>query len=378
MKEFLKKYQPKNIFIIKSLFILGLPVAAAITLYYHFAYEAWSPALLWGMIIMYALNIFSISAGYHRLFSHRAYKASWPVKLFLLIAGASTAENPVLGWASDHRVHHKYEDTEKDPYNINEGFFFAHMGWIMLKTYKPSPLAKDLLNDKLVMWQHDYYYPIMFISNLIPFLIVYAMTGALVGSFAFVVLLRLVLVHHVTYFINSYCHTFGTKPYSDELTAKDSVTISWLTFGESYHNYHHAFQTDYRNGYRWYNIDATKWILWLWDKMGLVSDLKRVPDEQVLESIMMMKEKNKEAKTHGFTEDARAQLAELKVKALTAKKKLQKMNREYKRLMKSKVDENARAKAEQIKAEIKQMKESFKQAYTEWKEYLNGLSLQAA
>lgn len=378
MRKFLQKYQPKNIFKIKSTFIIGMPIVTAFALYYHFANESWSWTLVWGMIVMYALNIFAISAGYHRLFSHRAYKASWPVKLFLLVAGASTAENPVLGWASDHRVHHKYEDTDKDPYNIKEGFFYAHMGWIMLKSYQPSPLAKDLLNDKLVMWQHKYYYPIMITSNLIPFLIVYSMTGLLIGSFAFVVLLRLVLVHHVTYFINSYCHTFGSKPYSDELTAKDSNAISWLTFGESYHNFHHAYQLDYRNGYLWYNIDMTKWILWVWEKMGLVSDLKRVPDEQVLESLMKMKEKKKEAKTSGFTEDARAHLVDLKVKAITAKKNLQRMNREYKKLMKSKLDDNARAKAEQIRAEIKQVKESFKQAYAEWLDYLNGLTLQVS
>lgn len=378
MREFLNKYQPKNIFLIKSLFILGMPVVAAITLAYHFAYEEFSPLLIWGCIIMYAINIFAISAGYHRLFSHRAFKASWPVKFFLLVAGASTAENPVLGWASDHRVHHKYEDTEKDPYNINEGFFFAHMGWIMLKTYKPSPLAKDLLSDKMVMWQHNYYCPIMVISNLIPFVIFYWLTGAFVGSFAFVVMLRLVLVHHVTYFINSYCHTFGTKPYTDELTAKDSATISFLTFGESYHNFHHAYQLDYRNGYRWYNFDATKWILWTWEKMGLVSDLKRVPDDQVLESMMKMKVKYKQNKTCEFSDEVMAKLAELKSQAITAKKKLHKMNKEYKKLMKSKLDENTKQKADQVRAEIKLMKENFKKAYAEWLDYLNNGALAAS
>ena len=139
---------------------------------------------------MYLLNIFAISAGYHRLFAHRAYKAGKAVKAFLLVVGASTLENSVLEWSSEHRTHHRYEDTENDPYNIKEGFFYAHIGWIMLKNKKEQFIAKDLANDPMVAFQHKYYYAIMLISNFIPFIVLYYLTNSLIGSLTFGVLLR--------------------------------------------------------------------------------------------------------------------------------------------------------------------------------------------
>lgn len=369
VKEFLDRYNLNTIFKVKTAFLVGLPLAALVGLVYHFMYESWSSTLLISMIVMYALNIFVISAGYHRLFSHRAYKASWPVKAFMLFFGASTVENSALLWASDHRTHHKYEDTDKDPYNIKEGFFYAHMGWIMLKSYKAAPLAKDLQNDKMVMFQHNYFYSLVVISNLLPFFITYAITGAFIGSFTFAVLLRLVIVHHVTYCINSYCHTFGSQPYSDEVTAKDSGLISFLTFGESYHNFHHKFQLDYRNGYRWFNIDMTKWILFSWEKLGLITDLKRTPDVQVLKAMMQMKEKQAH-QSFDFTEELVLKLEQLKVKVIQSKKALINLKKEYKMMSKSDLDEAAKLKLEEIKKEMKQMKNNFKFAYNQWLNHL--------
>lgn len=370
MNEFFKTYHPDNLFKTKTAFLIVLPLSALAALIYHFKYETYSSTLLVGMIIMYAINIFTISAGYHRYFSHRTYKTNQFIKGLFLFFGASTVENSALLWASDHREHHKHEDTEKDPYNIKRGFFFAHIGWIMLKGYKVPPLAKDLEDDKLIWLQHKYYWPLMFISNLIPFFIAYAITGALVGSFAFVVLLRLVLVHHVTYFINSYCHTFGYKPYNDEITAVDSNLISLITFGESYHNFHHAYQGDYRNGYRWYNIDMTKWILFVGEKLGLVWDLKRAPDALVLASMMKMKQKRKASKYDEFSDEMAHKLELLKEKALSHKRALAKLKKEYKMMTKMELDEAAKAKIEQIKKEIKQMQINFKFAYNEWLNYL--------
>ena len=356
--------------IVKSLFLLALPISALAGLYYHLQYETYSHTLLIGMVIMYLLNIFAISAGYHRLFAHRAYKASKAVKAFLLIVGASTLENSVLEWSSEHRTHHKYEDTDKDPYNIKEGFFFAHIGWIMLKNKKEQFIAKDLANDPMIAFQHKYYYAIMIISNLIPFVVLYYLTNSLIGSLTFGVLLRLLIVHHVTYCINSYCHTFGTQPYTDKNTAKDSGLISLLTFGESYHNFHHTFQLDYRNGYRWFNIDMTKWIVFTWDKIGLASNLKRASDAQVLAARMTMKAQKRATRYEEFSEDLRIKLDELKQKTIDQKKYLINLKKEYKLIAKNKIDEASHKKLEQLRIDIKRMKSNFHYSYNEWKNYL--------
>lgn len=370
MNSFLRRYKLSNLHIAKCIFLIILPISVAAGLYYHFQYETYDHALLLGLIVMYLLNIFAISAGYHRLFAHRAFKATKAVKAFLLFVGASTLENSVLEWSSEHRTHHKYEDTDKDPYNIKEGFFYAHIGWIMLKSRKENQLAKDLLNDSMVAFQHKYYYPIMLFSNFIPFIILYYTTGSLIGSLTFGVLLRLFIVHHVTYCINSYCHTFGSQPYSDKNTAKDSGIISLLTFGESYHNFHHTFQLDFRNGYRWFNLDMTKWIVFTWEKIGLVSDLKRASDVQVLAARMAMKAKKRASYYDEFSEELKLRLEELRKTTIQKKKYLINLKKEYKRIAKNKIDEASSIQLKQLKAEIRKMKSNFQYSYNEWKNYL--------
>lgn len=228
----------------------------------------------------------SITLGYHRLFAHRAFKAKAPVKLGTLIFGACAFEDSALDWASDHRMHHKHVDEDDDPYDITKGFFWAHMGWIFFKLY-PRPLANvnDLKKDELVMWQHRWHRALGFLFGIVvPTMIGMIWNGGAgaLGGFLLAGVARIVAVQHCTFFINSLCHTMGRRPYDSRTSARDSFLMAIFTFGEGYHNYHHSFQHDYRNGVKKWQFDPTKWTIWTLSKLGLASELRRVPAEKIL------------------------------------------------------------------------------------------------
>ena len=225
--------------------------------------------------------------GYHRLFSHLSFKAKTPVKLFTLLFGACAFENSALDWSSDHRKHHKHVDHEDDPYDISKGFFWAHIGWLLFKLgpEKPMDNVNDLKRDSLVMWQHRWCFTVAFLLGFgVPVILGYLWGGpeGAVGAFLLGGVLRVFSVQHSTFFINSMCHSVGKRPYSSRCSARDSAIMALFTFGEGYHNYHHEFQHDYRNGVKRSNFDPTKWTIWILEKIGLVSDLRRVPDEKIL------------------------------------------------------------------------------------------------
>jgi len=279
-----------------------------------------SPIYLWnhgingfqlGMLLFYIIATgMSITLGYHRLFSHLSFKAKWPIRLATLVFGACAFENSALNWVSDHRRHHKHTDHDDDPYDISKGFFWAHMGWILFKLNPIPPLdnVADLRKDALVMWQHRWDKVIaLVVGLLLPAGLGYLWnathgldpwTGAL-GGFLLAGVLRVFLVQQCTFFINSLCHTIGEQPYSTRCSARDSFVMSLVTFGEGYHNYHHEFQHDYRNGVKPWNFDPTKWAIWLLAKLGLASDLRRVPESKVVLAEMM------EARRHADAELAR-------------------------------------------------------------------------
>jgi len=260
---------------------MALPAFGILLLLAHIYWEGFNPYLLIPTFIMYVLTVFAISGGYHRLFSHRTYKAGTLLKLFYLIFGAASGQNSALKWSKDHRVHHRKVDTDEDPYNIKQGFFFAHMGWVLLKDQANNPEPKDLTRDPLVMWQHRHIGKIALITNFIVCLISGHFTGSYLGSFAMVGFLRLTGVLQIIFCINSFCHMIGTRPYDKKSTARDSHLLALITFGEGYHNFHHAFESDYRNGYHWYEWDPTKWILSVTTKLGLTYDLLKTPKEVV-------------------------------------------------------------------------------------------------
>lgn len=229
----------------------------------------------------------SITLGYHRLYSHQSFQASLPVRLFTLLFGAAAFENSALLWAADHRQHHKFADGDDDPYDISKGFFHAHIGWIIFRCPPETSLTwvKDLQQDRLVMWQHRNYVSIAIVMAFaLPTLLGWLYGGWIgaLGAFLIAGVARVVFVHHMTFFINSFCHTIGRQPYSSQCSARDSALMAWFTFGEGYHNFHHEFQHDYRNGVKAWQFDPTKWCIWLLHKFSLVGQLRRVSEEKIL------------------------------------------------------------------------------------------------
>ena len=246
-------------------------------------------------LVMFLATGTAVTAGYHRLFSHRTYVAAWPLRLALLCLGAAAFENSALAWSSDHRVHHRKVDSEEDPYAITKGFWYAHWIWVMESTNHPLQGVDDLQKDPLVRWQHRHYFLIGAVVALIPVALGWAVHD-LWGAIVMGLLLRIVLTHHTTFLINSAAHVFGTRPFTDANTARDNPWLAPLSFGEGFHNFHHMWPADYRNGVRWYQWDSTKWALNAFGWLGLASKFKRTPEMTIRRARLRMEAKTLKAK----------------------------------------------------------------------------------
>jgi stearoyl-CoA desaturase (delta-9 desaturase) len=261
-----------------STFLTLTPLAAIILIPYYglnygFTLYEWG----WFAFYMCATGM-SITAGYHRLWSHKAYKGHFVVRLFFAIWGACSCQNSILAWSSDHRKHHRFtDDPDQDPYSASRGFWFSHMGWI-LRDYRSAGIdqsnAKDLMRDPIVRWQHRHYLTIAIVTNGVIPLLLGMLHGRLFGTLLLAFLLRVVLNHHFTFFINSLAHIWGSRPYSDANSSRDNGFLAMFTYGEGYHNFHHSFQHDYRNGIRWWHFDPSKWFIRAGTWVGLTRDLK--------------------------------------------------------------------------------------------------------
>ncbi len=260
-------------------FLLLTPVAAAIAVPWYVAVRGLSWVEVTACLGLWVAIGLGVTAGYHRLFTHRAWEAPAPVRVVLALLGAAALENSVIAWAAAHRYHHRHVDTGDDPYNPQEGFFYSHMGWVMVEGPKHNDLdnVPDLWKDPVCRWQHQHYLAIAVATNLLITAGLALVTGRILGMIVFALLLRIVLTHHLTFLINSAAHMWGRQPWSSGHSARDNWLLSFLTFGEGYHNYHHTFQSDYRNGALWYNWDPTKWLIWTLSRVGLASRLRRHP-----------------------------------------------------------------------------------------------------
>jgi stearoyl-CoA desaturase (Delta-9 desaturase) len=275
------------------------PLAAVVCVpWYGIVHGYTMTAVVLAIAVLWACGT-AITAGYHRLWSHRTYNAHWTVRLLYMVFGTMALQNSILIWSSQHRTHHRFvDDWDKDPYSAKRGFWFSHMGWI-LRDY-PSGVndfsnARDLERDPMVMFQHRYYVPLTLIMNIaFPLMLGWAV-GDVWGVFLLAGLLRLVVNHHLTWFINSLAHMWGSQPYTDENTARDNPVLAFLTYGEGYHNFHHIFQNDYRNGVKWWHFDPTKWLINALSAMGLADNLKTVPELWIQRAQIAMQFKRMEA-----------------------------------------------------------------------------------
>lgn len=284
--------KPPIIWLNTSLFSITFLVAAiGVPWYLISAGFSWSLLIAFVVLAIYAG--ISITAGYHRLWSHRAYEAHWSVRLLFALGGALALQNSALHWSSDHREHHKHVDhDEKDPYSISRGFWFAHIGWMLREyhehRYNDYSNVKDLQKDKIVMWQHKYYLPLTLFMNIgVPLIIGFAI-GHVWGAVLFAGFLRIVVGHHTTFFINSLAHIWGKQTYTDKNSARDNGFLAFLTYGEGYHNFHHIFSGDYRNGIRWYHFDPSKWLIKTFAWLGLAKNLKKAKPYQIKKARLEM------------------------------------------------------------------------------------------
>jgi stearoyl-CoA desaturase (delta-9 desaturase) len=269
-------------------------------------WQVWNEALGWSDIIVflicYIATALGVTVGFHRLFTHRAFKAKPAVRATFAILGSAAIEGPVISWVADHRKHHAFSDSEGDPHSPHvdhghgwkgalKGLWHAHWGWLFIHTHRGNKqrYAPDLLKDPLIRWVDRTFVLWVTVGLLVPFGLGWliggtfesALTGLLWGG-----LVRMLVVHHVTYSINSLCHFFGRKDY---VTGDESRNLLWLspfTFGESWHNNHHAFPTSYRHGLKAWQLDISAGVIWLLEKTGLAWDVVRVsPEKQARKAV---------------------------------------------------------------------------------------------
>ncbi|XP_013190816.2 acyl-CoA Delta(11) desaturase [Amyelois transitella] len=240
-------------------------------------------------IFIYIIAKIGITGGAHRLWAHRAYKAKLPLEILLLIMNSIAFQDTVLTWARDHRLHHKYSDTDADPHNPTRGFFFAHMGWVLVRKH-PEVLARgkalpidDLKNNPLLRFQKKYAIPMIgTLCFLMPTFVPVYFWGESISTAWNINLLRYVTNLNVIFLINSWAHLIGNKPYDKNIAATQSIPISIATLGEGFHNYHHTYPWDYKASELGNNkINLTTKFIDFFAWVGWAYDLKSMPSEGV-------------------------------------------------------------------------------------------------
>jgi stearoyl-CoA desaturase (delta-9 desaturase) len=263
-------------------------------------WQAWGGWLHWSdvivFLVMYVSTGLGVTVGFHRMLTHRAFKAKRWVRGGLAILGSAAIEGPVISWVSDHRKHHAFSDVEGDPHSPHvdhgvgwrgalKGLLHAHVGWIFIHTHRGlhSRYAPDLLADPLIAWVHRTFVVWVTAGLVAPFVL-----GALIGGslWAGVTgmlwggLIRMLVLHHSTYSINSLCHFFGRRRFDTDDESRNLLWLAPFTFGESWHNNHHAFPTSAAHGLRPWELDFSAMVIRGLERLGLVWDVVRISPER--------------------------------------------------------------------------------------------------
>jgi len=345
-----------------ALLLFGLP------LYFIYCRPASWGLIAFSAALMYASGL-GITMGYHRLYSHSSYKIHPIAESVILFFGTLATQGSALRWSFDHRHHHAFVDTDRDPYSVKKGFWYAHFIWLF---EKPKEIEKSVISDlarkPLLQFQHKYYGLLMLLANLIAFAVAGWIFGDYLGAFVFAVLVRMFFLHHFTWFINSLAHTWGARNFSQEHSAVDNYIIALLTFGEGYHNYHHTFAADYRNGICWYHFDPTKWLIWTLSKCRLAKQLKTMQKVHIEERLLLdrkrvileklppslqSKKEEWEKKISGLIDSALQKLQELK-----------KLKEQYLTMKKEKSAE--KSQLQHLKKEMKELKKKIALEAKQW------------
>ncbi|MBI4366627.1 MAG: fatty acid desaturase [Deltaproteobacteria bacterium] len=327
--------------------------------------------------MLYASGL-AITAGYHRLFSHRTYQAVWLVRLLLLLFGSAALEGSVRWWCMEHRDHHGKVDTEEDPYGINKGFWFAHIGWLLIKEHDAKVgygNIKDLERDPLVRLQDRFYAWFALVMGFALPTGLAALWGDALGGLFIAGLGRIVLNHHLTFCINSFCHYVGRQTYSDRHSARDSWIAALLTWGEGYHNFHHEFEIDYRNGIRAYHWDPAKWLIYCLERVGLAWNLRRVSRQKILAAKLQMDQKRIAARLARQAHPAMERIGELVAAARErlqhSHDRLMTLKQEYRALRRQKTTQLVE-RLGTLRRDLQQTRREFKLAMAQWRILLRG------
>jgi stearoyl-CoA desaturase (delta-9 desaturase) len=224
-------------------------------------------------VVLYFVRMLAITGGYHRYFAHKTYRLGRVSQFMVAFVGETAAQKGVLWWASRHRDHHKYADTERDPHSPQKGFWWAHIGWILSGRYSKTEYdnIQDFAKFPELVWlnEHDWVPP--WILGVACFLIA-GWSGLVVGFFA-----STVLLWHNTFMVNSVAHVWGSRRYGTADTARNNPAVAVLTMGEGWHNNHHHYPACARQGFFWWEIDVTYYLLRMGKTLHIVKDLKEPP-----------------------------------------------------------------------------------------------------
>ncbi|TKB54933.1 fatty acid desaturase [Ferrimonas aestuarii] len=353
--------KPPLIWLNALIFSLTALVALTVAPLYGF-FSGYSQSIVAIAIACWAWSGLSITAGYHRLWSHKSFNASPLVQWCLAIGGAMAMQNSILHWSSDHRRHHKNVDHDtKDPYSASRGFWYSHIGW-MLRDYQGEPdysNVRDLQKNPIVMFQHNHYAKLVLLTNIVFPLVIGALLGDVIGALLLIGVVRLVAMHHGTFFINSLAHIWGSQPYSDKHSSRDNGIIALLTFGEGYHNFHHTFELDWRNGIRWFHFDPTKWLIALLAKLGMATNLKQVPQERIESAKLQMQLKQSQtlAEARGLSEEWLAKLDSQYHQVQERLKAYYQLQQENLRQKRKDLDSSAKAQLAELKSKLKEQQQ---------------------
>lgn len=280
-----------------ALIVIVIPFIGFLYTMYYFWGNGFSAVDLGLVVVLGLSHTLGVTSGFHRLFTHNSFKASKGLTYFLGIAGSMTVQGPLLLWVAAHRKHHQHSDHTGDPHSPHlggkgvwgalKGLWHSHTGW-MLKYDMDDWVfyVPDLIRNKQTYWIHKTYLWWVTLGLLLPTLIGGCLSqsfqGALSG-FLWGGMFRICVGHHITWSVNSICHYFGSQPFNTKDESRNNFIIALLSFGEGWHNNHHAFPTSARHGLFWWQIDVAYWFILFMSYLGLASDVK-LPKQQVVES----------------------------------------------------------------------------------------------
>jgi stearoyl-CoA desaturase (delta-9 desaturase) len=280
-----------------NLIAVGLPFAgllAAVLLLWN---RAVGPLELGLMIGFYVVTSLGVTLGYHRMLTHRAFETSKPVRAIIAILGSMAVEGSVITWVADHRKHHAFTDIEGDPHSPHlsgpgfwgavTGLWHAHIGWLFesVGQAERTRFAPDLVKDRTLQVIDKLFFFWVFLTFAIPFALGWALGGGVVAGLWALLwggVVRVFLLHHVTWSINSVCHFFGRKRFAIEDESRNVFWLAPLSMGEAWHHNHHAFPTSAFHGLsRWERVaDPTGLLIWLLEKLGIIWNVVRVSPER--------------------------------------------------------------------------------------------------